>query len=357
MTSDKFGFQFDPFCHLDSTKDARLHEYLVIPKTVEIAWGDAPVAIFAQPGGGKSALRSYTEKVFRGTRGVKLPITYVPATYSPDPEFHFRALRQSLAGSIFIYLISYPDLFLQFSSQRQAQTLQLLTYLPYRLDTTLDIIANTQSIEEIEQFLGVRAISGIEKPGRAHQELVRILRNSQTRKTKDADIATLLTQAQEIFEIKSFHILVDGLDGFIETTDETALFTWIAPLLDRAESWSQEQIYLKFFLPTLLSAFPENLTGIQTATLKWDDGLLAEVIRRRLYVASGGAFDSLDAIATPELRNVEFHLARQLPAEQKLPRKIILKARHLLERADHNTDGYIHYNDVFTKEANYAGQA
>ena len=109
MTSyQDFGLKFNPFMGLDSTKDAHLQEYLVIPKTVEIAWGDAPVAILAQPGGGKSALRSYTEMTYRGTRGVKLPVTYVPNTYSKEPDSHFVALRQSLARSVLIYLISYP---------------------------------------------------------------------------------------------------------------------------------------------------------------------------------------------------------------------------------------------------------
>ena len=46
-------------------------------------------------------------------------------------------------------------------------------------------------------------------------------------------------------------------------------------------------------------------------------------------------------------RSVELHLARQLNAEQKLPRQIILKTRRLLERAQQNTDGVIHYEDVF----------
>jgi len=352
MTYQNFGLKFDPFAHLDSTKDARLYEYLVIPRAVEIAWGDKPTAIFAKPGGGKSALRTYTELVYRGTRGVKLPITYVPDTYSSEPDFHFFGLSQSLARAVMIYLISYPDIFLQFSSTRQAETKHLLIHLPYELNFILDILAKAQSTAEIEQLFGVRAISGIEKLGKAHQEMIRLLRCNQVAKTGETNIITLMTQAKEIFEIASFHILVDGLDGFIETAEKRSLLKWIAPLLNIADSWAQQHIYIKLFLPLTISDFPEIHTCayMQTASLDWDDGLLAEVIRRRLYVASNGSFDSLDALSTPDLHNVELHLARQLDAEKKLPRQIIIKAHALLKQAQKNPDLAIHYENLFREE-------
>ena len=351
-----FGLRFNPFSYLDSTQDVHLYEYFVIPKTVEIAWGDAPCAIFAQPGGGKSALRAYTEKIYQGTRGVKLPIAYVPATYSPEPDFHFTGLKTALARSILIYLISYPDLFLQFSKKEQEKAAQLLFYLPYDLDFLFNFIQKAASINEIERLLGVGAISGIQKPGLAHQEMLKTIGSIQIRQEKDISVLDLLAQAREVFNITSFHILTDGLDGFIETTSKAALLRWIAPLFSQAEAWARQNIYLKFFFPLILTDFPEihAIPGIQTAALEWDNGLLAEVIRRRLYVASGGAFDSLDAHSVPGLRNVEFQLARQLDAEHKLPREMILSVRHLLETVSLYEDRYIHDTDVIAREGNYA---
>jgi hypothetical protein len=345
----KFGFQFDPFTHLDSTKDARLYEYLVIPKTVEIAWGDEPAAILARPGGGKSALRAYTEQVYRGTRGVKLPITYIPETYSTESQFHFLGLQRALARALLIYLISYPDVFLQLSSEPQSKTKSLLSFLPYDFDFLLSVLEGTDSVSEMEQLLGVNALSGIQKIGESHQRMTRQLRVAPAAPLHSLTIDILLAHAREIFEIDSFHILVDGLDGFVETTPPEALSQWLAPLMEFAEIWKKQKIYLKFFLPVSMAEFPHiaRHRGIRTATLNWDDSLLAEVIRRRLYVASQGAFDSLDAISTPDLRNIELHLARQLNAEQKLPRQIILKTRHLLEKAQQNPDWVIHYEDVF----------
>jgi hypothetical protein len=354
MNYRDFGLQFDPFAHLDSTKDARLYEYLVIPKMVEVVWDDAPVAIFAQPGGGKSALRTYIEKAYRRTRGVKLPVTYIPSIYSSHPNFHDDGLKQALARSIFIYIISYPELFLQFSQAQQEKTIQLFTHLPFDLNFLLDVSQSATSIAEIEQFLGIGAISGIQKPGQAHYEMIELIRNHRTRSTTDVTICQLFEQARDIFEIKSFHVLVDGLDGFIETTPRETLIAWVEPLLALADVLIKQNIYLKLFIPLTLADFPEThpISSLQTAVLEWDADLLAEVIQRRLYIASGGAFNSLDALSIPGLRNVEFHLAQQLDFENKLPRQIIKAVRFLLERASQNPDHYIHYNDVYTGEAN-----
>ena len=39
-----------------------------------------------------------------------------------------------------------------------------------------------------------------------------------------------------------------------------------------------------------------------------DGGLLAEIIRRRIYVASESTFSSLNVLSTPDLRDVELTL-------------------------------------------------
>jgi hypothetical protein len=347
MDIRNFGLLFDPFKHLDSTKDAHLYEYLVIPKTVEVAWEDAPMAIFARPGGGKSALRQYTENSLRKTRGVKLPVTYVPSSYRAGTEFHEIGLKQALAKAIFIYLISYPDLFLQFSRDKQIKTIEILAYLPFELDFLLDILQRATTIIEIEQLLGVGALSYIEEPGQAHKQMITIIQESHIEPSK-TNALLLFKQAREIFEIKNFHVLIDGLDGFIETSANSGLMNWVLPILQQSSDWAKHEIYLKFFLPFTLTDLSKfiPIPGLSTAALEWDTGLLADVIRRRLYVASNGAFDSLDALSIPGLRNVELQVARQL--DEKLPRAMIKKVRLLLEKASQNADGYI--NDMVLVE-------
>lgn len=352
-----WGLLFDPFTHLDSTRDANLYKYLVIPKAVEIAWEEAPIAILSRPGAGKSALRLYTEMVYGGTRGVKLAVTYIPDTFDVSPDFHFSALKGALARAVANYIMSYPDLFLQFTEKNQKDIKALLAYLPFDLNFFLEMAQHSHSLAELETSLKVRSISGIERIGKAHEEVFNTLRHPGIGKT-ERNLPALFEQVREIFGIKSIHILMDGADGFIETASNHALFKWIAPLLDSTEGWGKQQIFVKFFLPLDLSDYPDSFAraGVQTAALTWDDHLLAEVVRRRLYVASGGAFDSLDALSTPDLRNVDLHLARQIPATHKTPRQIIRKTAELLTRASQNTDGCIHALDIEEEEKIYAAR-
>ncbi|MBK8050168.1 MAG: hypothetical protein IPK16_25535 [Anaerolineales bacterium] len=60
------------------------------------------------------------------------------------------------------------------------------------------------------------------------------------------------------------------------------------------------------------------------------------MIRRRAYVATDGDFGSLDAISSPELRDVETTLAR-IP--KPLPRELIWLVNQLLYVAAQRTDG------------------
>ena len=171
-----FGFKIDPFEHLDSTKDTHLQEYLVIPKEVEIALSDQTVAIFARPGGGKSAVRIYAARFYGESRGVKFPITYVPETYTTGPDLHFEGIKRVIARSIFIYLVSYPDLFFTLSAKTRKKIEQALLELPYGLDFNLNVLIEARFIADLEQLLGVSALSGIQRLDQTHKRLALELR-------------------------------------------------------------------------------------------------------------------------------------------------------------------------------------
>lgn len=327
-----FGFAFDPFEYLDSTKDVHLQAYLVIPKTVEIALSDQPVAIFAQPGGGKSALRIYTANFYTGSRGVRFPVTYIPQDYSTEPDFHFNGIKRSLARAALMYLASYPDLFFALSSHKRKKLKRLLQDIPYGLDFNLQAFRDSHFLSDLERTLGTPAFSNLPRLDRAHLQLAHELEEVHPSASLSLDDGFALLR--DVFDIKSLHLLVDGLDGFMETESSQALLTWIKPLLNILETWEKKNIYLKFFLPMDISEAPAltNIRALRAAALTWDDHLLAEVIRRRVFVATHGAFDSLDAISAPDVRNVELTLARQLGEKDKLPRKIILKCQDLLHK-------------------------
>jgi hypothetical protein len=349
-----FGFNFDPFEHLDSTKDAHLQEYLIIPKEVEIAISDWPVAIFAQPGGGKSALRIYTENFYKDSRGVRFPITYIPDNYSTENDFHFSGLKTSLARATFMYLVSYPDLFFALSPSDRRKLKRLLLDTPLGLAFNLQALRDSRFLSDIEQTLGIPALSNLPRLDRAHLQLARELEAESPSKTLSlVDSFALLNHA---FSIKSIHLLVDGLDGFMETQSSQTLLKWIEPLLQVLETWEKKSIYFKFFLPMDISDAPTltNLQALRVAALTWDDHLLAEVIRRRVFVASGRAFDSLDAISAPDVRNVELTLVRQLGEKEKLPRQIIIKSQELLRKAiESNKMEILAENLFFARESSH----
>jgi hypothetical protein len=349
-----FGFKFDPFEHLDSTKDAHLQEYLVIPKAVEIMLSDQPIAIFAQPGGGKSALRIYTSNVYRDSRGIKFPLTYVPETYSTEPNLHFQGIRRSLARAVFMYLISYPDLFFVFKPKYRQRIKNILLELPFGLDYNLGTLTESRFISDLEQVLDIPALSGIPTLDREHQQLAREL-EKESSPSKPITVEECFELLRDAFGTKSIHILIDGLDGFMETQSSQELLVWIKPLLDILNEWEKQNIYLKFFLPMDISDAPAlaNLTGLRAATLVWDDNLLAEIIRRRVFVASRGNFDSLDAISAPDVRNIELSLVRQLGNKEKLPRQVILKGRNLLQSIITSNRKEITSIDLFTMREDY----
>lgn len=350
-----FGFTFDPFEYLDSTQDAHLQAYMVIPKAVEIVLSDQPVAIFAQPGGGKSALRIYTETILNDSRGFKFPLTYTPDDYSTDSSYHFGGIRRSLARALFMYLVSYPDLFFDLLSTDKQKINNILLDIPYGLDYNLQALMGSRFVSDLEQILGIRAFSGISGLEQVHMKLAKALQME----TPTPEVLTLdecFDTLRHAFKVKSMHVLVDGLDGFIETRSSQALLTWIEPLLSVLEEWDKRNIYLKLFLPMEISEAPllTDRKVLRAAALTWDDNLLAEVIRRRVFVASGGDFDSLDAISAPDVRNIELILARQLGEKEKLPRQIILKTGHLLKIfIESNKEWISSENLLFNNEVSY----
>lgn len=349
------GFRFNPFEHLDSTKDAHLQEYMVIPKAVEIALSDQPVAIFAQPGGGKSALRIYSSNFYKDSRGIRFPLTYIPETYSTGRNLHFDGIKRAFARTAFMYLVSYPDLFFVFPPKYKQTLKRILLDLPFGLDFNLHTLTESRFISDIERAVDTPAFSDLPRLDKSHQQLAHELEN-ESAVSQSLTLEDLFDLLFDAFGAKSIHILMDGLDGFIETRTVQTLMAWIAPLLSVQEKWEKRNVYLKLFLPMDISDAPslENLQSLRTAALTWDDNLLAEVIRRRVFVASGGNFESLDAIGAPDVRNVELTLVRQLGKKEKLPRQVILKSRNLLQTIIKSNKELISSEDIFsTRESSY----
>jgi hypothetical protein len=254
-----------------------------------------------------------------------------------------------------MYLASYPDLFFALTPQTKRAIKTLLLDLPFGLDFHLRALSESRFLSDLEQTLGSPAFSNLPELGGAHRQLTSELEKESAfpNSLNLEDCFALLTDA---FGTKSIHILIDGLDGFIETHSSQALLAWIEPLLNVLETWSRKNIYLKFFLPMDISDAPvlTEQGVLRAAALTWDNNLLAEVVRRRVFVASRGAFDSLDAVSAPDLRNIELTLAHQLGEKEKLPRQIIIKSKNLLQNIIKSNKKEISPEDLSsTRESSY----
>lgn len=349
------GFAFDPFEHLDSARDVHLQSYMVIPRAVESALAEQPLAVFAQPGGGKSALRIYASNFYRDSRGVRFPITYVPDGYSADPGAHFSGIETSLARAVLIYLVSYPDLFSSYDTATRREIKRILQILPFGLDFNLGLMQSARFITDLEQTLGVSAFSGLKEMGMSHRDLGRELQALKAGAAARPSLGEQFDLLNTAFGAKSIHLLVDGLDGFMETSSAPALLKWIEPLFEALQNWEAKNIHLKVFLPMDIADAPSvaRFGALRTATLAWDDHLLAEIIRKRVFAASSGVFDTLDAISAPDVRGSELTLARQLPGDRKLPRHIIMKCKKIIDQIP--GQGWITNELLNAKEAAHDG--
>lgn len=332
-----FGFAFDPFEHLDSTRDPQLIDFVVVPPGVEIAWSEAPIAIFSLPGGGKSTLRRYTEYVYRQRRGREFPVSYIADRYEPNRDTHHaEQLLKACSQAFFMYLLSYPDIFFEFNGQNQRKSRMLIEEIPFDPTFLIQLIAGSTNLIDVAAPIGAPPFSGIIQLGEIHRRLVDHLFTIPNNGERFKTIESIFTFIKETVGARSIHFLIDGLDNFPETIESENLLNWILPLLRRVEAFAQQDAYLKFFLPMDIveAAKLESISGFMTAMLEWDNYSLAEVIRRRVYVASEAAFDSLDAISAPDLRNVELQIAQQLPRDRKLPRQMILRTQEILQIAN-----------------------
>ncbi|MBU1662352.1 MAG: hypothetical protein KKD28_12870, partial [Chloroflexi bacterium] len=147
----------------------------------------------------------------------------------------------------------------------------------------------------------------------------------------------LLDVLLDVLHLPAVYILLDGLDGVGETADDPAAAVYcLSSLMPFIPEWTKRRVYFKAFIPIetrpiLEREYPIIIEASQIVALEWTPALLAEVVRRRVYVASEGAYGSLGPLASPDIRDIETVLAK---ASLPLPREILVLTRRVLfERA------------------------
>ena len=358
------GLRFDPFTTLNAAEDSRLGAYLVGHTLFAHVWGDWEAWLFAPAGGGKTALRvRAAQACWIGQETNRpFPIPYLPPFLRwghamPTPNDHLQALTDAGARTLLFALASRPHWLLRLNAaDRQLVRAVLDTGLPGPLQGYLDVCRETTDLTRLREILGLDTSFVLPNPPGTEGLLqwcdcLAAIPASPERPPASARWAALQDVLLNTLGVPSIYVLLDGLDAAPETDQmPEAIANTLAPLLELLTDWGKKRVYVKGFLPleaqsVLSGRFPASFASARTAHLTWTPPLLAEVIRRRVHVASEGAFGSLDAIASPALRDIETLLAQTV---RPLPREILVLTHRVLDEhvTRAGTEGNISSEDV-----------
>lgn len=342
---EELGLQFDPFEHLDGGADPHLPRYLIDHGAFSALWGEWPSFLFAPPGGGKTAFRVRLTRACRaGQDGKKIfPILFRPPRPArpgeqiPEEEF-FSALLHEGGMGLLLQLAYQPYNFLELPP---AERRTLRQFLEKALPTPLGYyLAQLKDAGSLKPLALAFDPTFQELPAEPLPPTIRLFCEalSENGHLKVGPRAALPTDQmwsdflQILFDIlgyESAFLLVDGADAY--TQDPLAILRIIEPLLARMHELANQKIFPKFFLPDdVAPLIPDTLLTEPTkvVTINWKRDALAAIIRERLYVASEGMYDGLEAISTRDVpRPAEERLAGAVhPA---VPREVILLTRRV----------------------------
>jgi len=342
------GLRPEPFTTLESSADPNLGYYLVGHEAFAAAWGSWHSLVFAPPGGGKTALRVQTARACwvgqETNRPFPLPYTIPFLQWghaSPSLDDHLSALIRAAAQYLLLTLAHRPHWFFRLDSAARHLIQRVWdNELPGPLSDYLAPCRETRSLAPLcEAFPPAFVPPDPPSPAMILQfcdALEKTFLNQSGPRSVADRWNRLLDVLSDILGFPAVYILLDGLDGAPETTnDPVAGLNCLAPILPSIPVWLEERVFLKAFLPSetrvhIGGRFPNLTPFFQTAEMRWAPDSLAEVVRRRVYFASEGSFSSLIAIASPALSDLEITLAK---AVLPLPREIIVLTHRLLSNA------------------------
>ncbi len=316
---EELGLQFDPFEHLDAGADPHLPEYLIDHGAFEILWGDWSSFLFAPPGGGKTAFRVRLMRACRvGHEGREVfPILFRPPRpveegVPPDEKEFFRALLQEAGAGLLFQLAYQPYRFLELPPLLRRQIRQTLEEtLPAPLRYYLLQMEEAGSLEPLAQAFDPTARGLPAEPLPATvRSFCRALSGNGHVPATQASLALppdrrFLLLAQLLFQTlryESVYLLIDGADAY--TQNPRWIVRLLEPLLTRMNELTQQKIFPKFFLPDdvapLLEQNGRSLLTEPTkmAIIQWDRDSLVAIVQDRLYIASEGMYNGLEAISS-----------------------------------------------------------
>lgn len=344
---EHFGFRFDPFEYDEASRDPHLNRYLIGHDAFSAAWGETPAAIFSPPGGGKTALRIYAARAcWTGGGGYQpFPIHYHLPHYFANSNFstledHLQKIVHSSANALFLAFAYYPLILLRTSTSLQTHLVQFVAAWIPNLDYYLAVLRENHQPDIVAEQLD-RSYVLHQSPDASLLNLVCEIFDKHLGEEKLPISSSIHTVFERVMHwitrdlgFRSVYVLLDGVDGFPELASSPGFAAQsLVQLFAKAHEWTASNIFLKGFLPLeirphLQKHLEKQWTTLDQVELKWDAPMLADMLRRRVYAATEGAFASLSAVsALPAGQDLELELAR---AVNPLPREALTLVRQVL---------------------------
>jgi hypothetical protein len=342
LARPEIDLQFDPFRERLADADPHLPHYLIGHDAFADLWGDWSTILFAPAGGGKSAFRVRLAYACRATEDGRRIFPINLALLNPEIPF-VEQLLDAAANELLLHLLFKPEVFFQQAPETQQHIKDFLTQnlalpLAFRLaqlSDLLDEIEETDQWHKLASAFDPTAQTVFLPPSAALvRQLLAVLQDERTNIELDLspeDRWQRLYLLLETLAYEATYILVDGIDAYLETQREpNRAITILEPVFQQAVAWLPQKIYVKLFLPVELKEpllqnqlFSRLQEKSRVVTIEWTANKLRNLVSQRLLTASSPdrAVTSLDALCTPNLRNVESEL---LQVANALPRDLIM---------------------------------
>jgi hypothetical protein len=241
---------------------------------------------------------------------------------------------------LFLAFAYYPLILLRASASLQTHLIQFIaTWIP-NLDYYLDVLRTNNQPDIVAAQLD-RSYVLHQPPDISLLNLVCEIFEKHLSEEKLPISSSINTVFEKVMNwitrdlgFRSVYVLLDGVDGFPELASSPGFAAQsLVQLFAKAPEWTASRIFVKGFLPLeirphLQKHLEKQWAALDQVELKWDALMLADMLRRRVYAATEGAFASLSAVsALPSGQDLELELAR---AVNPLPREALTLVRQVL---------------------------
>lgn len=293
------GFTYDPFAYLEAEKvpvggDFLEKTFVSFPGEAQVSDFARSTILLAQPGGGKTRVRLRLESklsnhLYDFMQG--LPVEAFPKAplvvrylnferlVSRLPNLtltdHRDPLLEAMASAAWQFIERYPERFSQAAPELRAWWWRFLHQ--YIEDDRIERKANGVLRVEWEQYADYPPVLG-------------------TQATLTTILMEILPEQIKGLGFDSLFILMDGVDGWMETQSPELQGALVNPFINSHHLLSSPGLVWKFFMPKNVLKQMTQSAGVKTdrlsvVHLEWAQTDLEDILNNRLYWASKGEIE------------------------------------------------------------------